>query len=144
MARYKDEVVTEAMKPYLEEGETLKHWAYGVKQPNMVLIIFLYLLALIPGIIAVAVLTKEYVIGLTDRRFIVLLVSGGKAKVKEMTDYRLDQLPKVTTSTGALFTHIKIEDEAKPFVAKFHRAGMKENREHSMAIAQALNPGQAA
>ena len=40
--------------------------------------------------------------------------------------------------TDALFTHIKILDTAKPFVAKFHRLGMPGNREHGMAIEAAL------
>jgi hypothetical protein len=48
------------------------------------------------------------------------------------------QLPSVKASTGLVFTHIKIEDEAGPFVAKFHRIGMTGNREGAMAIAAAL------
>src|SRR5687768_1774410 len=73
MARFKDPaVVSAAFQPYLEPGEQLRHWAYGVKQPNMLLIVGLTLLAILPGLIAVALLTKEYVVGLTDRRFLVL------------------------------------------------------------------------
>ena len=55
-----------------------------------------------------------------------------------MIEYPLGRLPPAKTSTGVLFTHIKIEDAAKPFVAKFHRMGMSNNREHAMAIAAAL------
>lgn len=44
----------------------------------------------------------------------------------------------VKTSTGTLFTHVKIDDAAKPFVAKFHCAGMPDNREHAMAIGATL------
>jgi hypothetical protein len=139
MARYKDEIVTAALQAQLQPGEELRHFAYGVKQPNIGLIILLVCLAVLPGLIAVALLTKEFVIGLTDRRFLVLRVSGGKCKVSEVLEYALNPPPPAVTSTGAIFTHIKITDPQKPFVAKFHRAGMAKNREHSMAIAAVLS-----
>jgi hypothetical protein len=135
----KDEEVCDALKPYLEEGETLEHWAFGVKQPPIGLIILLFILAILPGIIAVALLTKNYIVGLTQKRLIVVRI-GGKLKPKEMMEYKLDQVGEVKTSTGGLFTHIKILDPEKPFVAKFHRMGMKDNRDHSNAIAKTLNP----
>ncbi len=139
MARFKDpNVPAAAFKPYLEPGEQLKHWAYGVKQPNMLLMLPLFALAVLPGAIAVALLTKEYVVGLTDRRFIVLRFKGKNVEVKEIIDYPLSSLPPVKASTGALFTHIKILDPAKPFIAKFHRLGMPGNREHGMSIEAAL------
>lgn len=139
MARFRDpNIPAAAFTPYLEPGEQLKHWAYGVKQPNILLIIPLFVLGVLPGVIAVAVMTKEYVVGLTDRRFIVLRFKGGKIEVKEVIDYPLNKLPPVQASTGGIFTHIKITDPAKPFAAKFHRLGMSGNREHSMAIAAAL------
>jgi hypothetical protein len=103
-------------------GEQLKYMAYGVKQPNIFLIIVLTALGILPGVIAVMLLTKHYFVGLTDRRFIVLPVWGsGEINVKKITDYRLDRLPQVFASTGPIFTHIKILDPVKPFVAKFHR-----------------------
>ncbi|MGE0423966.1 MAG: hypothetical protein AB7O88_16995 [Reyranellaceae bacterium] len=130
--------------PYLEAGEQVRHVAYGVKQPNIFLIIGLVALAVLPGLIAVVLLSREYLVALTDRRVIVLRVKGGKAKVEEMMEYRLAALPPARTSTGAIFTHIRIEDPAKPFIAKFHRAGpVPANRDNAMAIAAALT-GQAA
>ena len=117
MARFKDpNVVAAAFQPYLEPGEQLKHWAFGVKQPSMLLILPLFFLAILPGAIAVALLTKEYIVGLTDRRFIVLRFKGKKIDVQEVLEYPLNNLPPVKASTGGLFTHIKIEDPAKPFV----------------------------
>jgi hypothetical protein len=142
MAKLTDEGIQEALAAHIQEGETLKHWGFGVKQPNMLLIIGLFCLAILPGAIAVAILTKNYLIGLTDRRFIVFQVkSMGNLDVKEITDYGLDEVRSmdVKTSTGALFTHISIKDGEKPFKAKFHRAGFKGNREHSMAIAEAID-----
>ncbi len=139
MARFKDPaMVAAAFQPYLEPGEQLRHWAYGVKQPNMLLIVGLTLLAILPGLIAIALLTKEYVVGLTDRRFVVLRFKGKSIKVQEVTEYPLNALPPVKASTGGLFTHVKIQDPARPFVAKFHRVGMPGNREHAMAIQSAL------
>lgn len=138
MARYKDEVAVEAIRPHLDDGEQLLNYAYGVKQPHIGLIIGLCCLAVLPGLIAVALLTKEYVVALTDRRFIVLRVKGGKAAVQEVQEYDRAQMPPVVAKTGGIFTHITIKDEARPFIAKFHRMGMKENRRHSQEIEAAL------
>jgi hypothetical protein len=142
MARFNDTTVIQAaLAAQLEPGETLRHWAYGVKQPNVALITFLYCLALLPGIIAVFALTREYVVGLTDRRFIVLRFKGSGIAVQEVLSWRLDALPHVQTSTGSLFTHIRIDDPAKRFVAKFHRLGTSDNRPQAMAIAEGLEVG---
>jgi len=137
MARFKDEPVRAALAAQLQPGEQLQQFAFGVKQPNMGLIILLVCLGILPGLIAVAIMTKEYVIGLTDRRLIVLRVGGG-VKVKEVTEYALGDLRGVKTSTGSLFTHIAIAGPV-PFTAKFHRMGMKTNREQAMAIAGVLS-----
>jgi len=138
VARFKNEqIMIDALKPHLGAGEVVRHVAFGVKQPAIGLILLLYALAVLPGIIATALLTKEYVIGLTDRRLIVLRFSG-RLNVREVVPYDLSRLPPVKTSTGGLFTHIKIDSSEKPFVAKFHRLGMANNREHAMAIADVL------
>jgi len=138
MARYKDEVAVAAIEPHLQEGEEVLNYAYGVKQPHMGLIVLLICLAILPGVIAVALLTKEYIVALTDRRFIVLRVKGGKAEVKEVMEYDRRTMPPVEARTGGIFTHITIRDEAKPFVAKFHRMGMKENRRHCQEMEAVL------
>lgn len=138
MARYSDEKVLDAIKPYLHEGEEVRHYAYGIKQPHFALLVLLIALAILPGLIAVVLLTKEYIVALTDRRFIVLRVKGGKAVVQEVLEYDRSQMPAVEAKTGSIFTHIRIKDENRPFVAKFHRMGMKENRRHCMAIEAAL------
>jgi hypothetical protein len=143
MAKLTDEKMMEAFKPHLLPGEEVRKVAFGVKQPNILLIILLICLAILPGIIAVFLLTKNYVIGLTNRRFLVLRVASmSNAAVKAVIEYDLAALPgmKVETSTGGIFTHIKIADAAKPFVAKFHRAYSKTNRESAMAIAAAISP----
>jgi hypothetical protein len=129
-----------AFNPYLEPGERLQYLAIGVKQPNVILILLMTALFILPGLILVALNSKHYVVGLTHRRFIVLPYWGsGEINVKEVVAYRLDGLPQVVASTGPIFTHIKILDPAKRFVAKFHRhpfAG--KNRAYAMAIAAVL------
>jgi hypothetical protein len=139
--------VPAAFAPHLLPGETLKYYGYGVKQPNMLLIVLLICLAVLPGIIATAILTKHFFIGLTDKRFLVLEIkSMSNHAVKSVTEYPLMSIKPdmVKASTGPLFTHIKIVDAQKPFVAKFHRMGMKTNREHCQAIEAALTQKQLA
>lgn len=138
MARYKDPVVQSAFAPHLDSGETLQSWAYGVKQPSMLLMIPLFALAILPGAIAVALLTKEYLVGLTDRRVLVLRVKGGKADVQEVTAYSLDERHAAEAKAGKLFAHLTVEDPARPFQAKFHRLGAPNNHDHALAAARAL------
>ena len=140
MARFKDPArVAAAFYPCLEPGETIHYVAYGVKQPPIWLIVLLMLPGILPGVIATALMTREYVVALTDRRFIALRFSGSAIKVKEMLAWYLGALPPVTTSTGGLFTHIAIADPGRPFVAKFHRLGMPGQHETAMAIAGTLS-----
>jgi hypothetical protein len=142
MAKLNEETMKAAFQPHLLEGEEVTHVAFGVKQPNILLIILLICLAILPGMIAVFLLTKNYVIGLTSKRFLVLQVASmSNAAVKTVIEYDRASLPgmKVATSTGGLFTHIAIDDAAKPFKAKFHRAFSKTNRESAMAIAAAIS-----
>jgi hypothetical protein len=138
MARFNDTNVPAAIQPHLQQGEKLKHWAFGVKQPNMGLIILLIAMAILPGVIAVALLTKNYIVALTERRVLVLRFKG-KLNVVEVMEYPLQPRPKGSGSTGALFTHIRIDDPTKPFKAKFHRMGMPNNREQSQAILAAVS-----
>ena len=141
MAKLKDEQIKSASQKYLNEDEVLKYWAFGVKQPNIFLIVLLIALFILPGIIAILFLTKNYLIALTDKRFIVLQIKSiSNAEVSKMQDYNLNELDrsKVKSSTGAIFTKIKIDDPLNPFEAKFHRAFSKNNRSHSMAIGEAI------
>lgn len=145
MAKLNADSVREAFSEYLQPGESIKHAGYGVKQPNAILIAFLYFLAVLPGAIAVMLLTKHYLVGITESRLLVLQVAGMNTKVKEVTEYDLSRMPPVKTSTGMLFTHLTIKDSEKPLKAKFHRAGFKGNRDNMVALTELLegNAGQA-
>ncbi len=137
MAKLNDERMKNAFLTHLHEGETLQHWAFGVKQPSMLIIIPLIALAVLPGVIATAMLTKNYVIGVTDRRLIILQVKSiSNADLKAITEYDLEEFSKAPANvkTGALFTHITIDHPDKAFKAKFHRAFSKTNREQVVAI----------
>lgn len=136
-----EEMVREAFSEHLHPSETIQQTAYGVKQPHILLIIGLMLLGILPGVIAVAVLTKHYRVGLTDKRLIVLQTKNMKSlQVKSVFEYNLQQLQgcDVTTSVGPIFTNVKIKGE-QPFVAKFHRAYSKTNRTASQLIAEAVS-----
>jgi len=139
MAKLKEEKMKEALKQYLTEGEEVKNVAFGVKQPPFIVILLLMLLAILPGVIATFLLTKNYIISLTNKRFLILQVkSMSNAEVKAIVEYDLSSMPEVKTSTGGLFTHFKVLDEQKPFAAKCHRAYSKTNRENAMAIAEGI------
>jgi hypothetical protein len=137
MARFNEQQVRDAFEPYLEPGETVERVAYGIKQPPMILIIAMYLIAVLPGAIALMLLTKEYVVALTDRRVLVLRFSG-RLKVKELIEYSLADEHQTQSSTGMLFVHLKVRDPERPFVAKFHRLGLTNNRQNAQEISTAL------
>lgn len=150
MSKIDDQTVPAALSRHLQPGEQLRHWAYGVKQPHIGLILLFY--ATIGGALAVAFMTKHYVIGLTDRRLLVISLKPGfftrchLDSVVEVFDFPLHELPrmKVTSSSGMLFSHFKIEAPNRTWVAKFHRMGMSRNHEHCAAIANVLgNPNAA-
>ena len=98
----------------------------------------LFALAVVPGVIATQMLTKNYIIGLTDKRLIVLQVKSiANAELKALTEYTYGEL-KGSYKAGKLFTHITIDSADKPFKAKFHRMFSQGNREHAQAIGEVV------
>ena len=150
MSKIDDQTVPAALAQHLQPGEQLLHYAYGVKQPNIGLIILFY--ATIGGALAVTFMTKHYVIGLTNRRLLVLSLKPGfftrchLDRIVETFDFPLHEVPqmKVKTSGGMLFYDMKIETPARTWVAKFHRMGMSRNHDHCNAIGNVLNNPQMA
>ena len=141
-----DEMTRNAFQPYLKPGETLQHTAYGIKQPHILLIAGLMLLAILPGAIAAYVLMKHYRVGLTDQRLIILQTKDMKSlQVKEMREFDLGDLKgmDVKTSIGPIFTNLNIADAEKPFFAKFHRAYSKTNRSESKGIVDGISGARA-
>lgn len=121
-----------AFEGHLEPGEELKHWAYGEKAPMVAIFGLLvgllaylffagvFLSSVLPGLVllilfvgvflglrAVMVsVSKAYLAGLTDRRFLVLRVKmrmNGKIDVGAtmgLVSYDLAKLPRTVISTG--------------------------------------------
>ena len=142
MVKLTEDLMQETLAPHLQDGETLTHWAFGIKQPNILLIVPLFALAIVPGVIAMQMLTKNYVIGLTNKRLIVLQVKSiANVELKALSEYPLDSFKATPGSykAGKLFTHISINDADKPFKAKFHRMFSKGNRAHAEAIGEAIS-----
>jgi hypothetical protein len=147
MAKMTEDQIRELFAPHLKEGESVQHVAFGVKQPNILLIILLFCIFILPGAIAVFLLTKNYFIATTSSRFVVLQVKGlTKLETKGVTTYGLDELngANVETSTGPLFTKIKVNVSEKPFAAKCHRAFSDFNRPNAIAIGETISGTKAA
>jgi len=142
MAKLTDDLMQETLSTHLQEGETLEHWAFGIQQPNMLLMLPLFALAILPGVIATQMLTKNYLAGLTNKRFVVLQVkSVVNVELKALTEYARDDFAASPASyrPGKLFTHIKINSAEKPFKCKFHRMLSKDNRMHAEAMGAAIS-----
>lgn len=102
--------------------------------------LFFYLLAYFP----VAKLAKTYLVALSDKRLMVILIKTpfmtGKPDVNTnlgFIDYALQSLSSTEVSIGKMQSFIKINDAEKPFEAKFAHA-MSGNREQVEAISAAL------
>ena len=146
MAKLKESDITTALGAHLEPGETLQQWAVGIRQPGLHIIVPLFALAILPGAIAVQMLTKSYIVGLTDKRLIVLQVKSiTNATLKGVMEFdraRLADAPG-TTRTGGLFTHMRIDWPEQSWRAKFHRAFARGHRERAMQIGAAISGGAA-
>ncbi len=147
MARVTAEELRAMAQPYMPAGETARHAAYGVRQPHILLIVLFMLLAILPGILLVHFMTKQYVLVLGERTLVVIRVGPALGRLrlepKRVKSTRLIPLAEVgglgaTTSTDSLFTHIAFGTKPDAFKAKFHRAFTKENRAESMAIGAAM------
>ena len=106
------------------------------------LMVPLFAWAILPGVIATQMLTKNHLIGQTDKRLVVLQTNSiGNTELKALTKYALDEFKANSGSfkAGKLFTHLSLKNAEKPFKAKFHRMFSKGNREHAVAIGEAIS-----
>ncbi len=140
MAKMTHDELKHALQPHLLPGEEVRHLAFGVKQPPIAVIILLVLIAVLPGLIAVLLLTRNYLVALTDRRLLVLRVSGPfKPEAKEMIEFDLDRISRIKTRRSPIFVHLNLQQEQQRFVAKFHRSPYRgANRTESIAIVDEL------
>jgi hypothetical protein len=135
--RATEQQLREAVQPHLEPGESVRHIAYGIKPPMV-------LVAVIP--ILYTMFTSHYVFALTDRRLIVMQISANmglsfKVNAKQVTSYPLGPgLGQVTNKSGPIFTYVGFASPNGSLKVKFHRMGLGEgnNREQAEGIGNAL------
>lgn len=147
MAKLDTPQMLDLLSPMLPAGDTLLHSAYGTRQPNMLLMLPAFALAIIPGVILTHVLTKHYIVGLSQTALLIAEVSPKwrsmmvavdavkPSRVIPLAELR-GQTAKVKTST--LFRHIDVGQGDERFKAKFHRAFSKSNRPEANAIGDAI------
>ena len=138
MGKPTTEEMKAAFAPYLPEGEEVTHVAYGVKQPHVLLILLLVLVAVLPGLLAMMFMTRHYLIGQSASGITVLQIQGmNHLGVKQAMHFSHAELAgaEVKTSSNALFTNIRIIDGPRRFVAKFHKMYSQANRPNAEAIA---------
>ncbi|MGB3541776.1 hypothetical protein [Rubrivirga sp.] len=131
LIRYRDPAAQAAFAPHLRPGETLETWAYGQKMPSQVVMFLL-------GWLVQKLLTKEYLMGLTDQRVILLRVKGKKANVLEVTEYDLGTVHPASIEIVRGFGEVTIGEGDRPFEAKFNPVEAPDNLEHAQEIIAAL------
>jgi hypothetical protein len=137
VAKITDERIAAAIQPFLEPGEQIQTDAYGFHQMSLWIMIPLILVALLPAFIAQMLLTKYYMVALTNRR-ILIFHCDNKLKVKEIIEYRPGAMPPVNVSSGMIFAVLKIMDPRGGMRIKFHRATLANNREKAAIIGNAM------
>jgi hypothetical protein len=110
--------VEAAFVPYLEPDESLEHWAYGRSGPPLVVFLPLYFLGVLPGVLARALLTTSYLVGLTERRLVVLRFRG-YLKVEESFAYALEAMPPVRSKRTFFAATLAIDDADRPLTVRF-------------------------
>ena len=141
MSKFNDQTVVAAFQPYLQSEEFLGNAAYCIKRPPELIGCLISLLGMLPDILFRSLLSKYYVVGLTNRRLIVLRLAsrfGGNIRAAEVLAYSLDQLPEIQANFGAFATGLVIKDPARPFKVVFPMAGVPDNHKRGRMIANKL------
>jgi len=137
----------ELLAPVLPAGETVQHAAYGVRQPNILLLLPAFALAILPGIILTQMLTRHYVVGQSRNYLMVAEISPKWRSMTAAVDAVRDRWavsintlrgqPKMVRN-GPLFTRIAFGSGPDGFQAKFHRAFSRTNRAEAEAIGEVV------
>ena len=128
MTRFDDADARRAFAAVLEDGEAIQTWAYGVEEPRWARLVPLLALRL----------TTHFLVGLTERRVVVLEVAPRAADVLEAKAYDLEDAPSARLNAFRHKAYLAIEDEARPFSAVFHWRGAPDNLGRVRAIADKL------
>ncbi|MCB1397685.1 MAG: hypothetical protein H6898_06750 [Rhodobacter sp.] len=143
MAKLDTAQMRDLLAPVLPAGETLQHAAYGVRQPNILLMLPAFALAILPGVILTQMLTRHYVVGQSRNYLMVAEISPKWRSMMTAVDAVRDRWavsintlrgqPK-TVRSGPVFTHIAFGTGQDGFKAKFHRMFSRTNRAEAEAI----------
>lgn len=139
MAALTEDQIRNAFQPYLNEDEQLLHAAYGVKMPSLLTITLL--VATVGGMLAVMFLTKNFLVGISNRRLIILQVkSPSNGKVLRTWEFEMSELVSNRNKSwsGSLFTYLKIDQGEEQFDIKFHRMFSPANRDNAIAIGESV------
>lgn len=147
MAKLDNAQMREILNPALPAGERLQHCAYGVRQPNMWLMVPAFALAIVPGVLLTAKLTRHYVVGMS-RNYLVVSEIGANWRSKSLASEAVKSCDAISLNAlrgvekqvkiGTVFTRIRFGTGADRFDAKFHRAFSKTNRAESAAMAEVI------
>lgn len=107
-----------AFESHLEPEEELKHWAVGVVRPRLLPILPLFLLAVVPGLIARWWKTRKYCAGVTASR-LILLQYRSRLEVEECRSYPLWNLPRHRIRRWFSAATLVLEDPKEPLKIRF-------------------------
>jgi len=147
MAQLDTKQMHEILSLALPTGERLQYCAYGVRQPNMLLMVPAFALAIVPGVILTHKLTRHYVVGMSRNYLIIAEISPkwrsmslAVDAVKTCDAISLNALRGVEkrVKTGMIFTRIRFGTGRGRFEAKFHRAFSKSNAADAAAMAEII------
>ncbi|HEV8588539.1 MAG TPA: hypothetical protein VGQ72_06660 [Pyrinomonadaceae bacterium] len=128
MSKFSDQSVHGAFQAYLQPGESLANAAYAGYRP-----FYSYFF----GILGMRALTRVFMVGLTNRRVIILHLTqrlGDNIQVKSFRSYDLTQLPPISTQFGSFATALRINDPAIKFTATFAAEGVPNNYQRGQMI----------
>jgi hypothetical protein len=129
MFRISDEEIVNALQPHLQPGEPLRNYAIGYQLP---------LWQQLLGPLFLVLLSKFYMVALTDRRLLLVRFKEKVHKIKSVKEYRLSQITNIRTKTGLLHTFLTVEVPNESFSCKFHRNTVRNNRPKALALVATL------
>src|SRR5579862_4785625 len=129
MAKITEAEVRKVLEPQLMPGETLERAGIGYTLPGA----WIYFV----GVVFMALFQKWFAVGLTDRRLLLLRYSK-RLRVREVSEYALDQISAVHVKTGPFNVIITFSSPRGKLKLRFHRAHMTGNRDMAIAIAEVL------
>ncbi len=160
-----------AMKKYMVPGEQLRHAAYGLQQSTLLIIVALIAMLLPATLITVllvganaglfgslvffivwgislipvlALLRKDYMVGLTDQRLLVVRIkmpifTVNLNDVVSVSDYPLARARQAETKIGLMRVFIKLKDAQSSINLQFGGRGLSSNYKEAVEIAHTLS-----